>query len=104
LRFSFDFQISRISNIVKNFVNFQRKGTILTSLTGGKKVKFCEIFVAFSKWGTLLKSAIFQTNRDSQDLFLWDKIARPHSKPLGLFYPLETCFPLIFYPYNSTSG
>ena len=24
--------------------------------------------------------------------FLWDKIARPHRKPLGLLYPLETCF------------
>jgi len=23
---------------------------------------------------------------------LWDKIARLHRKPFGLFYPLETCF------------
>jgi len=23
---------------------------------------------------------------------LWDTIARPHRKPFGLFYPLETCF------------
>jgi len=26
------------------------------------------------------------------EIFLWDKIARPHRKPFGLFYPLETCF------------
>ena len=28
---------------------------------------------------------------------LWDKIARPHRKPFGLFYPLETCFSSYFF-------
>jgi len=35
---------------------------------------------------------------------LWDNIARPHRKPFGLFYPLETCFcDESFHPYNSPS-
>jgi len=38
---------------------------------------------------------------------VWHKIARPHRKPFGLFYPLEKCFSshfLIHFVINSTSG
>ena len=30
-------------------------------------------------------------------ILLWDKIARPHRKPFGLFYPLETCFSSYYF-------
>ena len=32
---------------------------------------------------------------------LWDKIARPHRKPFGLFYPLETCFSSYFFIHRT---
>jgi len=41
------------------------------------------------------------------NLSLYSKyiLARPHRKPFGLFYPLETCFSAeSFHPQNSSSG
>jgi len=38
------------------------------------------------------KNENFQKN-----ILLWDKIARPHRKPFGLFYPLETSFSSNFF-------
>jgi len=34
---------------------------------------------------------ILEYNKHMRNI-LWDKISRPHRKPFGLFYPLETCF------------
>ena len=61
----------------------------------GQKMKICVKNKNFrQKWifssKTFIKTKKFGKNRNIY--ILWDKIARPHRKPFGLYYPLETCF------------
>ena len=58
-------------------------------------------FFMESSWNLISKKVcspifLFKKHRSLKNI-LWDKIACPHRKPFGLFYPLETCFSSYFF-------
>ena len=61
-----------------------------------------EIFLPKKLDSTLVQGkGIEQPQCSIPCLLLWDKIARPHRTPFGLFYPLEPCFSSYFFIHRT---